>query len=106
MPGDLLASQLQRRSPRRRGRSVLLGGDEEGIGLVILGLDAVCHVVLLEVEQAVCTEGIMSGTLLKMHGIAAECKSGLQNVRTEKIEELLLAQMHPVLEYSRGDNAQ
>ncbi len=41
-------------------QSVFLGGDEEGLGLVILGLDAVCRVVPLEVEQAACTKGIMT----------------------------------------------
>jgi hypothetical protein len=34
--------------------------DEEGLGLVILSLDAVARVVLLEVEQAACTKGIMT----------------------------------------------
>ena len=33
-------------------KSVLLGGDEEGLGSIIFGLDAVAHMVLLEVEQA------------------------------------------------------
>ena len=33
-------------------KSVLLGGDEEGLGSIIFGLDAVARVVLLEVEQA------------------------------------------------------
>jgi hypothetical protein len=39
---------------------VLLWGDEEGHGFVIFGRYAVCSVVLLEVEQAACTKGIMT----------------------------------------------
>ncbi len=41
-------------------QSVLLGGDEEGRGFVIFGRYAVCRVVLLEVEQAACTNGVMT----------------------------------------------
>ncbi len=41
-------------------QSVLLGGDEEGHGFVIFGRDSVCRVVLLEVEQAACTNGMMT----------------------------------------------
>ena len=37
--------------------------DKEGLGLVILGLDAVASVVLLEVEQAACTKGTMTMVL-------------------------------------------
>ena len=98
MPGDALASQPQRRSPRHQGRSVLLGGDGEGLGLVILGLDAViavCRVVLLEVEQAACTKKILIGNAW----YSSRVQMWHANVRTETIEKLLLAQMHPVLEH-------
>jgi hypothetical protein len=40
-------------------QSVLFSGNEEGLGLTIFGLDAVSHVVLLEVEHTTCMEGIM-----------------------------------------------
>ncbi len=40
-------------------QSVFLYGDEEGHGFVIFCRDAVCRVVLLEVEQTACTKGIM-----------------------------------------------
>ena len=35
-------------------KSVLLRGDEEGLGRIIFGLEAVLRVVLFEVEQAAC----------------------------------------------------
>ena len=38
-------------------KSVLLRGDEEGLGRIIFGLEAVLRVVLLEVEQAACIIG-------------------------------------------------
>jgi hypothetical protein len=41
-------------------QSVILYGGEEGQGFVIFGRDAVRQVVLLEVEQAACTKGIMT----------------------------------------------
>ncbi len=41
-------------------QSVLLYGDEEWHGFVIFGRDAVCRVVLLGVEEAACTKGIMT----------------------------------------------
>ncbi len=41
-------------------QSVLLYKDKEGHGVVIFGRNAVCRVVLLEVEQAACTKGIMT----------------------------------------------
>jgi hypothetical protein len=85
----------QRRSPRHQGRLVLLGGDGEGLGLVILSLDAVCRVVLLEVEQAACTKGILIGNAW----YSSRVQKWHANVRTETIEKLLLAQMHPVLEH-------
>ena len=44
-------------------QSVSLGGDDEGHGFVIFGRDAVCRVVLLEVEQAACTKGMMTMAL-------------------------------------------
>ncbi len=44
-------------------QSVLLGGDEEGHGFIIVGRDAVCRVVLLVVEQAACTKGITTMAL-------------------------------------------
>ena len=37
---------------------VLLGGDESGLGLIIVGLEAVLRVVLLEVKQAACHRGV------------------------------------------------
>ena len=44
-------------------QSVLLGGDEEWLGFAIFGRDAVCRVVLLEVEQAACTKGMTTMAL-------------------------------------------
>ena len=44
-------------------QSVSLGGDDEGHGFVIFGRDAVCRAVLLEVEQAACTKGMMTMAL-------------------------------------------
>ena len=44
-------------------QSILLGGDEEWLGFVIFGRDAVCRVVLLEVEQAACTKGMTTMAL-------------------------------------------
>ena len=44
-------------------QSVLLGGDEEWLGFAIFGRDAVCQVVLLEVEQAACTKGMTTMAL-------------------------------------------
>ncbi len=38
-------------------KSFLLRGDEEGLGRIIFGLEAVLNVVLLEVEQAACIIG-------------------------------------------------
>jgi hypothetical protein len=38
-------------------KSVLLGGDEWGLGRIIFGLEVVLRVVLLEVEQAACNLG-------------------------------------------------
>jgi hypothetical protein len=95
VPGDALASQPQRSSPRHQGRSVLLGGDGEGFGLEILCLDAVCQVVLLEVKQAACTKGILIGNAW----YSSRVQTWHAYVRTKKIEKLLLAQMHPVLEH-------
>ena len=57
-------------APRAAGGGAGAGGgvgraraDKEGLGLVILGLDAVASVVLLEVEQAACTKGAMTMVL-------------------------------------------
>ena len=44
-------------------QSVLLGGDEEWLGFAIFGRNAVCRVVLLEVEQAACTKGMTTMAL-------------------------------------------
>jgi hypothetical protein len=42
---------------------VLLGEDEEGHSFVIFGCYVLCRVVLLEVERAACTEGMMTMAL-------------------------------------------
>ena len=43
-------------------KSVLLRGDEQGLGRIIFGLEAVLRVVLLEVEQAACNPGKKYGS--------------------------------------------
>ena len=133
-------------------KSVLLRGDEKGLGRIIFGLEAVLRVVLLEVEQAACNIGgkcasqeiahrfmTVFMTVLLLGGIPPIPRQVFQTgmnekhcmhvmtggtsprttvgpptgmnefekywrrwkaVRTEKIEDLLLAWMQPVLKHS------
>ena len=41
-------------------QSVVSRRDEEGLGVILFWLDAVCRVVLLEVEQAACKKSRLS----------------------------------------------
>ena len=61
---------------------VVLGGDEQGLGRIIVGLEAVFRVVLLEVKQAACHRGLVKNGY---YSRAPARAGGISNMESAKI---------------------